>query len=498
MAKKSLIAGEYIIEIADNGHVDVVRVFRNAMVVMEEIAKSKNFEVNPKWNTQDIGRHLVKEFGDGKSAQFKDITINKFPDGKIEIYQECKNVIDVLRTIAQQLEFPYDEGWNTQTFGSKISDYLIEHKEEADKILQTKNAKRKKENVEETLNISTSFDISATNKSNNTIDMAKFNLTAGKTAGELKKEFNEAFGSKLKVYNKNKIADDAVTLGELGLKADSEFECRANRTAGSFIAAFAELGLKVKIYTQDEWVAVLPGLTLEATGKVKKNATKADMEGMEGYQREESTSENSSQTLEDEIPSGTFTKWDYSRVSIGRDSYDESGIIELYKEGKAEVLKKILKNWIYDLRHEIDDIVCDENEEIDYNEDCGAIYSNNLVIDGDSYFGWKFEFPCTFIVVAQGKVMDKIIIEEEPETAEGYLFTEIPYDYDIEEAKERLEDDDCEWLENDMISLMGELEGNDWMHSYEVGDLGDGLYVSDLDSYLYAVVLGDETVYELE
>lgn len=116
--------------------------------------------------------------------------------------------------------------------------------------------------------------------------MAKFNLTGSKTVVELKKEFNEAFGSQLKVYYKNKIADDAATLGELGLKADNEFECRANRTAGSFIAAFAEMGLKVKVYTPDEWVAVLDGLTLESTGKVKKNATKADMESMAGYQRE--------------------------------------------------------------------------------------------------------------------------------------------------------------------------------------------------------------------
>lgn len=286
MAKKSLIAGEYIIEIADNGHVDVVRVYRNAMVIMEEIAKSKSFPVNEKWNTQDLGRHLVKEFGDGKTAQFDDITINKFPDGKIEIYQECKNVIGALRTIAEQLDFPYEETWNTQTFGSKLSDYLIEHKEEADKILQTKNARRKKENAEEPLNVSPAFGISEENNPNKSNNMAKFNLTGSKTVAELKKEFNEAFGSRLKVYNKNKIAEETATLAELGLKEDTDFECRSSRTAGSFIAAFAEMGLKVKIYTQDEWVAVLNGLTLESTGKVKKNATKADMEGMEGYQRE--------------------------------------------------------------------------------------------------------------------------------------------------------------------------------------------------------------------
>lgn len=143
MAKKSLIAGEYIIEIADNGHVDVLRVFRNAKAVMTEIANNRNFTVEEKWTTQDLGRHLVKEFGDGTTAQFDDITINKASDGKIEIYQECKNVKATLRTIADQMNFAYEDGWTTQQFGSKLTNYLTEHKEEADKVLQTKNMKHK-------------------------------------------------------------------------------------------------------------------------------------------------------------------------------------------------------------------------------------------------------------------------------------------------------------------------------------------------------------------
>ena len=92
MAKKSLIAGEYIIEIADNGHVDMLRVFRNAKAIMTKIANTHNFTIEEKWNTQDFGRHLVKAFGDGKTAKFDDITVNRMADGKIEIYQECKNV----------------------------------------------------------------------------------------------------------------------------------------------------------------------------------------------------------------------------------------------------------------------------------------------------------------------------------------------------------------------------------------------------------------------
>jgi len=138
---KSIIAGEYILQIADNGHVDVVRVFRNAYKTMTDIAAENNFEVEEKWNTQTLGSKLVKQFGDGKTAKFKDITINKMESGKIEIFQECKNTIEALRTIAKQMNFEYDDNWNTQTFGAKMAAYLEEHKAEADKLLQTPNAK---------------------------------------------------------------------------------------------------------------------------------------------------------------------------------------------------------------------------------------------------------------------------------------------------------------------------------------------------------------------
>ena len=116
--------------------------------------------------------------------------------------------------------------------------------------------------------------------------MAKFNLTASTTVASLRKEFNEAFGSVLKVYNKNKVSDDNATLAEIGLKEDGVLECRSSLLVGSFISRMSEKGLKVKVYTQDEWVSVLPGLTLESSGKVKKNATLNDQKDMIAYQRD--------------------------------------------------------------------------------------------------------------------------------------------------------------------------------------------------------------------
>lgn len=116
--------------------------------------------------------------------------------------------------------------------------------------------------------------------------MATFTLTKSTTVATLKELFNTEFGAKLRIYLGRSQAEDSATLGELGLTNEGEFECRASLTVGSFIERMlSEYGLKVKIYTPDEWVAVLDGLTLESAGKVKKNAVKADMESMIAYQR---------------------------------------------------------------------------------------------------------------------------------------------------------------------------------------------------------------------
>lgn len=117
--------------------------------------------------------------------------------------------------------------------------------------------------------------------------MAKFNLTGSKTVAELKKEFNEAFGSSIKVYNGRNKAEDSETLGNLGLKADTEFECRSSRTVGSFKVAFAKMGLKVKVFTKDEWVAVLDGITLETSGKIPNQSTGEKMKEFLAYKRED-------------------------------------------------------------------------------------------------------------------------------------------------------------------------------------------------------------------
>lgn len=138
--------------------------------------------------------------------------------------------------------------------------------------------------------------------------MATFKLTKSTTVGQLKEVFFAEFGAKLRIYSGRSQAEDSATLGELGLTNEGEFECRASLTVGSFIERMqSEHGLKVKVYTCDEWVAVLDGLTLESGGKVKKNAVKADMESMIAYQRTDDVVETAVVDIKKSATYGEYT-----------------------------------------------------------------------------------------------------------------------------------------------------------------------------------------------
>ena len=133
-----------------------------------------------------------------------------------------------------------------------------------------------------------------------------FVLKNSTKVSELKQAFNERFGSLLRVYEGRSQVDDAATLAEVGLTNEGTFECRGNLQVGTFITRMAEEhGLKVKVYTCDDWVAVLDGLTLTASGLVKKNATKADMETMLAGSSEGAAA--SGKTPVSEVKAGSFS-----------------------------------------------------------------------------------------------------------------------------------------------------------------------------------------------
>ena len=108
--------------------------------------------------------------------------------------------------------------------------------------------------------------------------MGKFSISLSTTVAQLKEAFNGLFGSVLRIYVGNKQAEESSTLVSLGVKT-GEIDAAPNLTVGDFINACQEgNALKCKVYTKDEWVAVLPDIVLGQTGNIPKGATKAKME----------------------------------------------------------------------------------------------------------------------------------------------------------------------------------------------------------------------------
>ena len=59
MAKKSAIAGEYILSVLDSGSIEVYRIYDNVKGALREIAEKEGFEFVPNWNTRQFGAKLI-------------------------------------------------------------------------------------------------------------------------------------------------------------------------------------------------------------------------------------------------------------------------------------------------------------------------------------------------------------------------------------------------------------------------------------------------------
>ena len=171
--------------------------------------------------------------------------------------------------------------------------------------------------------------------------MANFKITSKTTVSELKEQFRKEFGGELRVYEGRSEASDSAKLVSIGAK-EGEFECRASRTVGSFEEDFKkELNLKVKVYTKDNWVAVLDGITLASVKDIPKNATKASMEEFIGYKRDEEKTEtvkDSKKEMDTNFdPEKSFEK------SVALAKKTKSIAIPLYKFGDGGEWEKEVK-----------------------------------------------------------------------------------------------------------------------------------------------------------
>lgn len=59
MAKKSAIAGEYIVSVKDDGGIEVYRIYDNVKGALREIAEKEGFEYDEKWTTRQFGSKII-------------------------------------------------------------------------------------------------------------------------------------------------------------------------------------------------------------------------------------------------------------------------------------------------------------------------------------------------------------------------------------------------------------------------------------------------------
>ena len=131
--------------------------------------------------------------------------------------------------------------------------------------------------------------------------MAKFKITPTTTVAELKEQFSNEVGGVLRIYEGRSEAADGAILVSLGAK-EGELECRTSRTVGKFEEAFQnDLNLKVRVYTKDNWVKVLDGITLATVAELPNGMTKAKMEEYLSYKRDEKEEDTASETSVEEI-----------------------------------------------------------------------------------------------------------------------------------------------------------------------------------------------------
>ena len=89
-AKKSVIAGEYILSVLNNGSIEVCRSSDNVKIdnvkeALRQIAKQEGFEYDPNWNTRQFGNKLLNFLnGNGVNATTEE-TLDVSKGGKYTI-----------------------------------------------------------------------------------------------------------------------------------------------------------------------------------------------------------------------------------------------------------------------------------------------------------------------------------------------------------------------------------------------------------------------------
>lgn len=253
MAQKSAITGEYIITMEDSGSIRVCQIYDNTKGSLRECAKSIGFEYDKDWNTQQFGKKLIDQYGDGSVAEIGEYTISRDGSGHIDSYRVFGNTIAILRKIAAEVGLKPQPNWNTRQFGSKLIDFI------------------------ETGSFSDTDD-----------EQQGFIISPDMTTVGLWEAFRKEFGTVLRIKKGVKRCDPMLpgvsardTLPEMPLSEAGLTEAitiNGDMTVGEMEELVASKGLKVQVATVDDWTTCLPQTPLDSAKFMPKQTTKAKMQ----------------------------------------------------------------------------------------------------------------------------------------------------------------------------------------------------------------------------
>jgi hypothetical protein len=98
------------------------------MEALKEVAKANGIEVQPMWNTQELGRQILAKLCDGKREDtIGEYSLEREGNNRINVIRTYSNTMDGLREAAKVAgynEDPKEHGWNTQNYGRQLVKFV--------------------------------------------------------------------------------------------------------------------------------------------------------------------------------------------------------------------------------------------------------------------------------------------------------------------------------------------------------------------------------------
>jgi len=121
---------DYIVARYEDDSIGVYNRYGNTKGALREIAEVQGFEYDPTWTTRQFGKKLIDAVDNGAPAIANDHYIVYIDtNGTVICGRKTEgSAKGTLRMIAEKYSIIYEEGWNTQQFGRKVIEHLLNAK----------------------------------------------------------------------------------------------------------------------------------------------------------------------------------------------------------------------------------------------------------------------------------------------------------------------------------------------------------------------------------